>query len=88
MKLTEEDCLSLEIASIVALVNAAENVLGEMDDQQKASLAALLLGTFCAMAGTRKINDLDPAPQGHPLKLRERYMTMVKEHEASGKGST
>ncbi len=88
MKLAEEDCLILEMASIVALVNTVENMLGEMDAEQKGKLAALLVGTFCAMAMTRKMNDLDPAPKGHPLKLREQYMTMVKEREASGKENT
>ena len=78
MKLPEEDCLELEFVSIVALVNTIENVLGEMDVEQKQKIAALLVGTFCAMTQTRKLNDLDPSPQGHALKLRDKYLARMK----------
>lgn len=80
-KLSEEGCLDLEYLGLWAAVSGIEEMVGEMSKKQLYDVAALIASTAGAFALTRKLNGLDPAPEGWNQQIRGRYLEAEEEAE-------
>lgn len=79
---SEDRMLEVEVLCLMQAVQETEEEIGEMSAQQKARVITIIAVTYAGLAAARKNEGCDPAPEGHTVRLRGKYIEMGKKAEA------